>query len=152
MTPVTLKELLTWTQKAHSHLAADLERARQGTGDEPVSYLLDYLAEHEEHLALALERFVADCHDDVLATRVQHYLETRLPGAGELRLGAVESGNGDAFTARIIDCHNRLIQLYRFLGERVEPPHAAEILQEVLELEEKETQLLSHQANRMHDL
>lgn len=152
MIPVTLEELLSWTQKVHIRLAAELEQARLGIGDEPLSYLLDYLAEHEEHLARAIRNFVADCHDDVLATRIQHYLQTGLPGHEELHLGPVESGNTDAVTARILDCHNRLIQLYRDLAERVELPHASEVLAEIRELEQKETQLLSHQANRMHDL
>lgn len=152
MIPVTLKELLLWTSHAHKQLADDLEQAREGTGDEPLSYLLDYLAEHEERLAESVRRFIADSPEQLLGTRIQHYLETRLPSRDDLHLGAVNGAAVDAVTGRIVDCHNQLIQLYRDLSTQVELPRVSEVLEEIRELEEREIHLLYHQANRMHDL
>lgn len=152
MTPMTLQELFLWTRDVHCRLARDLDTGHRATRDEPLGYLLDYLAEHEEHLARAIDNFVDDSDPGLLATRVQHYLDNKLPELPAIFPEGVDGAELDQVSGRVLNGHNQIIRVYRELATQLEIPDATELLEALRELEEKETHLLAHQVNRMHDL
>lgn len=54
--------------------------------------------------------------------------------------------------ARIIDQHNQVIELYRYLHAQEGAPSAKELLQNLIELEEHEAMQMALGSNRLNDI
>ncbi|TCK02362.1 ATPase [Marinobacterium mangrovicola] len=148
----TFRDIIHWTRAYHQQLSEWLRNSGSAQHDERAQMLLDYLADHEAKLSRAITAFEATDNLNALDTWVMEFLDKKplLPSAS---LGAPFADmSADEIIAKVEDEHNQIVELYRFLVSRVNTTPAADLLEELADLEQHEAMRLSQAANRLHDI
>lgn len=147
-----LKDVLHWTFQFHQHLAECLIDCVDKNENQRAKILLSYLAEHEEKLAEVIDKFEQTEGSQALNTWCYEYLDKN---------PIVQHKHCDApfaeldtlqIMAVIIDQHQQVIELYRYLYSRAVIPAAQELLGNLKSFEEHEVMLMSQAANRLEDI
>lgn len=147
----TFRDIIHWTRAYHQQLSEWLHNSSVMQNDERTQMLLDYLAEHEAKLSRAITAFEETDNLNALDTWVMEFLdkEPLLPSAD---LGAPFADmTTDEIIAKVQDEHARIVELYRFLVSRVSTTPAADLLEELANLETHEAMRLSQASNRIND-
>ncbi len=145
------EDLIDWTRKAHALLADCMAEGAKERSDSLAKMLLDYLAQHERELTATIARV----KEHAEASALQAPLHDAVQG-DMLRLDidseTFAKMTVDEISQHVFALHNRIIDLYRSLEKRRELHKASGLLGEMLQLDERETMLLAHQVNRMHEM
>ncbi|WP_273182808.1 MULTISPECIES: ATPase [Methylophaga] len=148
----TLRDVLHWTSDFHQHLTACLKHCVDSNESERAKMLLKYLSEHEEKLAHVIHEFETKGDEHALNTWCYEYLNKN-PIVQHHHCDAPFSQLSTTEIMRvIIDQHNQVIELYRYLHDRADIPSAQELLEMLKSFEEHEMMLMVQSANRLEDM
>ena len=148
----TLKDILHWTKMFHEQLSLCLSHCSDANTSERARMVLDYLSDHEEKLMKVVNNFEVSGEEHALNTWSYEYVNKQ---------PIVQHVHCDSPFAKldtvqimdvIVDRHAQVIELYRYLAAQAIIPSAKEMLESLLSLEEHETMLMVHAANRFEDL
>lgn len=148
----TLQDLIEWTRQTHKHLGQCLARAGKKQDETRAQWLLHYLADHEKRLVKVVDRFEKEADPKALHTWVYDYV-ARTPIEPQKTCPIpYESMSLDEIAASVLDTHNQIIDLYRYLMGRADIPEARQLVEDLQSLEEHEAMLLAQQYNRLSDV
>lgn len=148
----TLKDLLHWTAELHRRLSRYLTEYSDQTQDERSGLLLDFLKEHENRLADLVSRFEESGDARALHSWCYEYFERNpqwLEPADAMEFDKLDI---ESLMVRIIDQHNRVIELYRYILSQEGAPSAKALLHKLIELEQHEAMQMTMGGNRLNDI
>jgi len=147
-----LEDVLRWTGQFHKQLSACLDHCADRHLQERASLLLDFLSRHEAQLSTFLGTFARSSASKVLHTWCYEYLDKK-PIVQNRHCDAPFS---ELDTRQIIEVileqHEQVIDLYRYLLSRAETPEVRELLQSLVGLEEGAVMSMVEGANRLEDI
>ena len=148
----TLEDVLHWTGQFHKQLSICLDHCADRHLQERASLLLEFLARHEAQLSTLLEAFARSSEAKVLHTWCYEYLD-RKPIVQHRHCHAPYT---ELDTPQIIDVileqHEQVIDLYKYLLSRAETPEVRELLSSLVALEEEAVRSMIDGANRLEDI
>lgn len=148
----TLNDVLNQTSEFHRELSKSLARCSDHAQGARAQMLLQYLADHEAELSRVVEGFQKQGSATALSTWCYDYNE-QYPA---LQLRNRELPFAAMSTAQIMDAimelHEQVIQLYRYLVARADIPESRDLLKDLESLEEHEAMRMAQSANRLEDI
>lgn len=148
----TLKDVLHWTREFHQHLSQCLSHCAGKNTDERARMILAYLSDHEKALSQVISGFEASGDEQVLNTWCYEYVNKH-PIVRHVHCDAAFADlDATQIMAVIVDQHQQVIELYRYLASRADIPSASELLEALRSLEEHEMMRMAQSANRFGDL
>jgi len=148
----TLEDLINWTQQLHGHLATCLADCARRQGDQRASALLDYLAGHERKLESLVAGFKQKAGTKALRASFYDPHSRRPIDASHICDGHFAELQYEQIWREVIDFHGQIIDRYRALLRSAGGTEARELLESLLERQEREAMRLSRQVGRMADL
>ena len=148
----TLKDVLHWTKEFHTQLSRCLQHCADKNQDTRAQMLLTYLVTHEEKLATVVARFEQSGDSRALNTWCYEYLDKHPIVQHQHCDAPFADLDTEQIMAVIVEQHQQVIELYRYLLSQAVIPSARELLEGLKSLEEHEAMQMSHSANRLHDL
>lgn len=148
----TLKDILVWTQEFHQHLSHCLTHCADENTNKRSQMLLKYLADHEETLSEVIEEFSVSGNEHALNTWTYEYVNKQ-PIVQHVHCDAPFAAlDSTQIIDVIVEQHQQVIKLYRYLLNRADIPSSKEILESLCSLEEHEIMRMVHSANRLDDI
>ncbi|MDF1692446.1 MAG: hypothetical protein P1U47_08750 [Zhongshania sp.] len=148
----TMQEMVEWSAAYHQSFAGYLQDSMASSSDERAKMLSDYIADHERSLAKTLYAFKPTHSDGALGTWCAEFLNDKpLPNTEKTDVRWSKMSADEMF-AEVSAVHAQLIDLYRFLLSRCMATPAAEMLQQLIDVEEQEIKLMAQSANRLHEM
>ena len=148
----TLKDVLHWTREFHQHLSQCLPHCADKNTDERARMVLAYLSDHEKSLSKVVNGFETSGDEHALKTWCYEYVEKH-PIVRHAHCDAPFAElDATQIMAVIVDQHQQVIELYRYLASRAVIPSATELLQNLKSLEEHEMMRMAQTANRFEDM
>ena len=148
----TLHDVLHWTKEFHTQLSRCLQHCADNNQDERARMLLMYLVTHEDKLAKVVARFEEWGDSHALNTWCYEFLDKHPIVQHQHCDAPFAKLNAEQIMAVIIEQHQQVIELYRYLFSRADIPSAQELLAGLKSLEEHEAMQMSQSANRLNDL
>ena len=148
----TLRDVLHWTKEFHQHLSQCLSHCADMNTDERAKMILAYLSDHEESLTRVVSGFETSGNEHALNTWCYEYVnkhpivQHRHCDAPFSELDAVQ------IMEVVVDQHQQVIELYRYLASRADIPSAQEMLASLRSFEEHEIMRMVQSANRFEDM
>lgn len=147
-----LKDVLRSTKKFHQHLSQCLSDCADENMDQRARMILEYLSGHEKILAKVIAGFEASGDAHALNTWFYQYVDKQ-PIVQNVHSDAPFANlNVEQIIEVVVDQHQQIIDLYRYLLSHAEIPSAKELLSSLCSLEEHEIKLMVHSANRSQDM
>ena len=148
----TIGNVVAWSGEFHRNFAAFIESSVAASDDERTKMLSGYIADHERQLAKTVSTFDHVESDNALGTWCAEFLNKQpLPDTSSKdEEWATLSAN--QLMDRVRDVHEQLIALYSHLLSRCGTTPAADMLEQLLDVEEHQLMLMTHSANRLEDL
>lgn len=148
----TLKDVLVWTRKFHKNLSACLHHCTSRNENERSKMLLEYLALHEQKLSDIVSQFEESAETRALNTWCYDYLDKH-PILHNTHCDVpFQTLEPDEIMATVIDQHEQVIDLYRYLYARADTEATRELMEELKTLEEREAMQMTQGANRMQEM
>lgn len=148
----TLKDVLHWTKKYHQQLSQCLSHCADKNTDERARMVLTYLSDHEESLTKIVNGFETTGNEQALNTWCYEFVNKQ-PIVQHVHCDAPFSGlNAEQIVEVIVDQHQQIIELYRYLASRADIPSAQELLASLRSLEEHEMMRMVQSTNRFGDM
>ncbi|MEX1668575.1 hypothetical protein AB4876_06610 [Zhongshania guokunii] len=148
----TMQEMVEWSAAYHQSFAGYLQDSVASSSDERAKMLSDYIADHERSLAKVLFAFKPTESDAALGTWCAEFLNDQpLPNTEKTDVRWAQMSADEMF-AEVSAIHAQLIDLYRFLLSRCIATPAAEMLEQLIDIEEHEIKLMAQSANRLHEM
>lgn len=148
----TLREVLHWTKEFHQHLSKCLSDCADKNTDERARMILAYLYDHEKILTRVVDGFEQSGDEHALNTWCYEYVQKH----PITKHAGCDAPFGDLDATQImkviVDQHQQIIELYRYLASRAEIPSARELLETLGTLEEHEIMRMAQSANRFSDM
>ncbi len=148
----TLRDILHWTSKFHHHLNQRLHQSTDDNKSERARLLLDYLSEHEKRLSHVIHRFEEEGDEDALNTWCYEYLDKNPIVQHRFCDAPFEQLTAREIMAVVVEQHEQIIELYRYLRARADIPSAEALLDNLKALEEREIMQMVQSANRLDEL
>jgi hypothetical protein len=148
----TLRDVLHWTREFHQYLANCLQHCVDKNESERAKLLLNYLGEHEQKLVNVVEGFENTANESILNTWCYEYFDKHPIKSHKQCEGQFSQLESTEIITEITKLHMEVIDLYRYLQDRAEPPSSKELLGQLAELEKHEAMRMIHSANRLEDL
>ena len=148
----TLKDVLHWTREFHQHLSQCLFHCADKNMDERARMILAYLSDHEKALTKVVSGFETSGDEHALNTYCYEYV-AKHPIVRHAHCDAPFAElDATQIMEVIVDQHQQVIELYRYLASRAEIPSAKELMESLWSLEEHEMMRMTQSANRFEDL
>ncbi len=148
----TLRDVLHWTREFHQHLSQCLAHCSDKNKDERAQMLLTYLSDHEKSLTKVVSGFEAAGDEHALNTWFYDYVQKH-PIIQHVHCDAPFAElDAKQIMAVIVDQHQQVIELYRYLAAQAVVPSAIELLETLRSLEEHEAMRMVHSAHRLDDM
>lgn len=147
----TFDYLLEWTSDLHTVIADRLEQAITPDTDQRSRWLMEYVAGHERDIASKVDRFRAQAGEAESRTWLYEHIGEDLPPRAKWELTFAEK-NFNEINEQLFKLHDQLIEVYTSMTGRAAIPAAAELMRNMLALEEGETRRLAEQCGRLQDL
>lgn len=151
----SFKDLIEWTRARHGAMAQCLAQCAADNPDERAAMMLHYLASHEAKL----ERMVAlfDNRTGLSQDDAEAYRTDLDDGSADAERHPECNGRFANMSAAevqkaVFASHDQIISFYQDMINKVKKRRAAEMMQEVLDMELKEAKLLVRQTGRMDDV
>ncbi len=148
----TLKDVLHWSTEFHQHLSQCLSHCADKNTETRAQMVLSYLAEHESFLQKVIQGFEASGDVKALNTWCYEYVNRHPVVQHEHCDAPFGSLSVTEIMDVIVDQHNQLIELYRYLYSRADRPSMQELLQSLVSLEEHELGRMVQSVNRISDI
>lgn len=147
----TFDYLLEWTRDLHTTVAETLERDLAPESDQRRRWLMEYIAEHEREIAQKVEQFRVQAGEAESRTWLYEHLGEDLPPRADWELSFADK-DFNGISEQVFKLHDQLIEVYTSMTGRAAIPAAAELMRNMLVLEEGETRRLAEQCGRLQDL
>ncbi len=148
----TLKDVLHWTREFHQHLSQCLFHCADKNMEERARMILAYLSDHEKALTKVVSGFETSGDEHALNTWCYEYVAKH----PIVRHAHCDAPFAELDTTQImeviVDQHQQVIELYRYLASRAEIPSAKELMESLQSLEEHEMMRMAQSVNRFGDL
>ncbi|MFE8072470.1 ATPase [Marinobacteraceae bacterium S3BR75-40.1] len=148
----TFGDLIDWTRALHGHLAYCMKQGASHQKGERAKYLLEYLSEHEAQLEYIVSEFEHQAAGRVLSTRLYEFIAHHPLKPGKSACEPYGSLSFDEICRLVFDFHDQVIDLYKGLLRKAEIREAADLVQQLLDMEEHEAMRLARQVGSMEDL
>ncbi|WP_018624922.1 hypothetical protein [Kangiella aquimarina] len=148
----TIRDVLHWTKDFHQQLSQCLSHCADNNTDERARMILAYLSEHEKTLTDVVSGFEKNGDEHALNTWCYQYVHHN-PITRHVHCDApfVELDTAQIMDV-IVDQHQQVIELYRYLASRAAISSTRELLESLCSLEEHEVMRLAQSSNRLGDL
>lgn len=147
----TYDYLLQWTAQLHEIIAERLEQALTPDTDQRSRWLMEYIIGHERELANTVRRYREQVGAAESRTWLYEHIGEDVPPNARWELSFIGM-NTDQISAQVFDLHNQLIEVYTSMSGRAPIPAAAELMENMLTLEQGATRRLAEQCGRLNDL
>lgn len=147
----TYDYLLQWTTELHEIIAERLEQAIGPDTDQRSRWLMEYIIGHERELANTVRRYREQAGAAESRTWLYEHIGEDVPPNARWELSFIGM-NTDQISAQVFDLHNQLIEVYTSMSGRAPIPAAAELMENMLTLEQGATRRLAEQCGRLNDL
>ena len=147
----TFDYLLEWTSDLHTVIADRLEQAVTPDTDQRSRWLMEYVAGHERDIANKVDKFRAQAGEAESRTWLYEHIGEDLPPRAKWELSFVGKSFNE-ISEQLFELHDQLIEVYTSMTGRAAIPAAAELMRNMLSLEEGETRRLAEQCGRLQDL
>ena len=147
----TYDYLLQWTAQLHEIIAERLEQALTPDTDQRSRWLMEYIIGHERELANTVRRYREQAGAAESRTWLYEHIGEDIPPNARWELSFIGM-NTDQISAQVFDLHNQLIEVYTSMSGRAPIPAAAELMENMLTLEQGATRRLAEQCGRLNDL
>lgn len=147
----TYDYLLQWTAQLHEIIAERLEQALTPDTDQRSRWLMEYIIGHERELANTVRRYREQAGAAESRTWLYEHIGEDVPPNARWELSFIGM-NADQISAQVFDLHNQLIEVYTSMSGRAPIPAAAELMENMLTLEQGATRRLAEQCGRLNDL
>lgn len=148
----TFEDLIEWTRALHQRLSECLAHCSSQAEETRVKWLLRYLADHEATLERVVEGFKQRADPKALNTWVYDFQGHEPIEPHSVCDAPYANLSLEEVSAAVLDLHNQVIRLYRYLLGRANIPEARELVETLLAMEEHEAMRLARQAGRMQDV
>lgn len=147
----TFEDLIKWNSGVHDMLADRMQHAVEINADERAKGLLIYLAGHERMLADTVRKIGDRADQKALKTWLYEHVSEDLPPRDDRKLD-FDHWDYEQISAEVVDIHNQIIELYRYMVERAAIPEEEEVMQQLYDLQINETMHLADQVNNGRSL
>ncbi|EKF74331.1 ATPase [Alcanivorax hongdengensis A-11-3] len=148
----TIADVIHWSREVHRQLAECMERGWQEESRERVRMLMAYISDHERRLDAVLKASEADAGRGTLNTWFYDYVQAN-PEAMKMTCSLDgHTADTNSLLAYVLEMHEVLIRLYRYLAGRAHVETVREELDALLSLEEHEAMRMARDAQRLDDL
>lgn len=148
----TMADVVKWSSCFHSNFATFIESSVSASDDERTKMLGGYIADHERQLAKAVSAFKHVESDNALGTWCAEFLNKQpLPDTSR-KDERWASFSATELMDKVREIHEQLMALFSHLLSRCGATPAADMLEQLLDLEDHQLKLMSHSANRLDDL
>ena len=147
-----LKDVIRWTHGFHQHLTQCLSHCADKNTDERARMMLAYLSDHENALRNVVSGFESSGDTHALNTWCYEYVAKHPIVQHAYCDAPFAELDAAQIMAVIIDQHQQVIELYRYLASRVDIPSAQELMESLHSLEEHEMMRMVQSANRFSDM
>ena len=148
----TVEEIIDWTADFHGRLAELFRAASSAEHRERLSLLLQYVADHEQHLRNSLKNFELDGADRLLATWFDHAPEADLPNVPDNINTLLDSGDIDKIIESVVGFHDRMIGAYANLREQANNDSIRTLFDRLADLEHNEKITLVRDSQHFNDI
>ena len=148
----TLHDVLEWTQQSHKQLGDCLHRSADEHQQERARMLLEYLSDHEQRLAKLVEEFDSGANSNALNTFCNELFQKKSLSTELICDKPYGQMDTDEILAEVSAVHEQVIDVYRQLADQFEPPHARELIEQLLDLEQHEAMRIVQGSNRLSDI
>lgn len=148
----TFGELVDWVRRIHHQLSEEMAASSLKQQQERAKMLLQYLAEHEAKLDLAIGEFERQGDPKAMSTRLYDYFDRNPVQTHRLCDKLYADMSFDDISREVFDVHDQIMSLYQTLIGKAEIPEIRQLMESLLELEEHEAMLLARQIGRMDDV
>src|SRR5690606_5086723 len=125
----TFEDLIEWTRALHHRLSECLAHCSNEAEETRVKWLLRYLSDHEATLERVVEGFREKADPKALNTWVYDYIGVQPIEAHDACDAPYANLSLEEVTAAVLDLHNQVIRLYRYLLGRADIPEARELVE-----------------------
>tara|TARA_R110001592_G_scaffold3113_1_gene17418 strand:+ start:16659 stop:17117 length:459 start_codon:yes stop_codon:yes gene_type:complete len=148
----TLKDVLHWTQEFHEQLSQCLSHCADKSSDERARMILVYLSDHENMLKKVVNGYEASGDEHALNTWCYEYV-AKHPIVRHTHCDTPFAElDATQIMAVIVDQHQQVIEMYRYLASRPNIPAARALMESLLSMEEHEMMRIVQSANRLEDI
>lgn len=147
----TYDYLLQWTTELHEIIAQRLEEALASETDQRTRWLMEYIAGHERELADTVRRYREQAGQAERRTWLYEHVGEDVPPNARWELSFIGK-TADQISEQVFEMHNQLIEVYTSMSGRAPIPAAAELMTNVLTLEQGATRRLAEQCGRLNEL
>lgn len=147
----SVRDILKWTVDFHQQLAKCLMHCAENHS-ERTKMAMQYIIVHERHLASLVKAFVDNAEIGELETLFIEYLEKHPIILHDPCSGNFEDKSESEIVADVFEQHQQVIKLYAYLKEQAVIPHHAQLLDNLLQLENQEIVLMAQGLNRFQDM
>jgi len=144
-----VKELLQWVCDFHESLAAKYSHLASEQHDERMELTLNFLADREQHMRLAIARYLEDADSGLLNTWlidtqefVHPHLLDRIPRCPDCR-------DVQDILANAMAAHQTLKDMYRLRSELAQIPSEADLFNELMKNQDVEMRLQARDIGRL---
>lgn len=148
----TLKDVLHWTKEFHQHLSQCLAHCADQNTDDRARMMLGYLSEHEKTLTDVVSGFERSGDEHALNTWCYEYLEHHPITQHAHCDSPFAELDAKQIIEVIVDQHQQVIELYRYLASRADIPSVKELVESLQSLEEHEVMRMVQSSNRLSDI
>ena len=148
-----VKDVLSNTRQLHQSASVLFSQMATACSNQRTELLLNYLSEHENSLADAIDKIKNDSSPLQLNTWLQSCdLGTALDLCRELNTDPTVEASFEELIELALNIDEHVVKLYSELAEKSEPVWVQELFQNLLEMEQAEEKLVAKQSLRGMDL
>lgn len=148
----TVADVVSWSANYHRSLGATLPESLAETASTRLKLLGDYVANREQCLATKVSALASTEGERSLGTWVMEFLQRQPlpePHGKDARWAELDENQ---LLAAVVDLHEQLTDLYRYLHSRCAATPAAATFEQLLDMERHEMERLAQGANRLQDI
>lgn len=144
----TLEDILHWTTEHHQRLSDSLAHSTERKEQGRASLLLGYLAKHEGALAQLIRLLEQTANTKALNMLCYEYLDKHPILQHPHHDEDFSESSADSIVALVVQDHEQIIELYRYLYWRSDTVPAQDLLKQLLALEEHQAMKITQKGNR----
>lgn len=152
MAAQTLDDVLSRTREFHDRLAKCLDKSAENTENPRAELLLNYLRDHEKTLSQMLGKMQGTADRKQLDTWFYEFTQKHNVIRSEPQHKPFSEMATDEIMSEVMDQHEEIIELYRYLYGRAGTSPAQELLRELVDFEQHEAMLLAQEGMRAEDM
>lgn len=147
-----IDEILAWTGRFHAELAQHYQQLSRQHDRQRLEMLLDYLAEHQQRLAVTLQQIREESEPAIRDTWFDNAPD--IPGPDDMPELAelIRSDSVDSIVATALKFHDGIIEIYNDLRDQAPTDKTRQLFENLAAMEHHEALKVVRGAQGLHDL